>query len=78
MITMFCLALSPHSKKVWVSNLGPGLSVWSLHVRPVHVWVFYGHSGFYTRSKDMLVRCIDQTKLTVGVSEGECLSVFEC
>ena len=50
------LARSPHSKKVWDSNLGSGLSVWTLQVLPVHVWVFSGHSDFLPRWKDMLVR----------------------
>ena len=47
------LALLTHSR-VWGSNLGSGLSVWRLHVLPVHVRVFSGH--FLPRSKNMPVR----------------------
>ena len=60
------VALLPHRKTIWGSNLGSGLSVWSLHVLPVPVWVF---SGFLPLSKDMLVRSVDQSKLSVGVCE---------
>lgn len=40
-----------------------GLSVWSLHVVPVLVWVFTGQSSFLPLSKDMLVRLIGLSKL---------------
>ena len=63
-----------HNHLVWGSNLSPGLSVWSLHVLPVHVWVFSRKSGFLSWSKDMLVRWVDQFKLTIGVSDTEYLS----
>lgn len=40
-------------QKVGGWNLGSGLSV-RLHVLPVHVWLFSGHSGFLPQSEDML------------------------
>ena len=62
------LALSPHSKKVVGSYPGwPGLSVWSLHVLPVSVWVLSGYSGFLPPTKDMRARFIGVPKLSVGV-----------
>jgi len=35
------LAPSPHSKKLPDLNLGWDLSVWSLHVLPVHTWALF-------------------------------------
>merc|ERR1712035_185044 len=62
------LALPPHSKKVAGSILTWGLSVWSLHVLPVPAWVLSGYSGFLPQSKDMHVRLIGDSKLSVGVN----------
>jgi len=58
--------LLPCSKKFL--GLSPGLSAWSLHVLPVHAWVFSGYSGFLPQSKNMTVRLIDLSKLSLGVS----------
>uniref|UniRef100_A0A3P9M9H5 NIPA like domain containing 3 n=1 Tax=Oryzias latipes TaxID=8090 RepID=A0A3P9M9H5_ORYLA len=44
------------------------LSVWSLHVLPVHAWVFFGISGFLPLSKNMLHRLIGNSKLSIGVN----------
>ena len=43
------------------------LSVWSLHVLPVSAWVLSGFSGFLPQSKNMHVRSIEHSKLSVGV-----------
>ena len=43
------------------------LSVWSLHV-PVYVLVLSGYSGFLPTSKNMYVRLIGDSKLSLGVS----------
>ena len=49
-----------------------GLSVWSLHVLPVYVWVLSGYSGFLPPSKIMHVRLIGGSKLSLGVSVSVC------
>jgi len=49
------LALSPHSKRVPGSNPCWGLSVWSLHVLPVHAWVLFRNSGFLPPPQNMPV-----------------------
>ena len=49
-----------------------GLSVYSLHVLPVYVWVLSGYSGFLPPSKNMHVRLIDDSKLSLGVSVSVC------
>ena len=41
------------------SILSWGLSVWSLHVLPVHMWVLSRYSGFLPPSKNMHFRLID-------------------
>ena len=51
-----------------------GLSVWSLHVLPVYAGVLSGYSGFLPPSKNMHVRLIGVSKLSVGVSGDGCLS----
>ena len=53
------------------------LSVWSLHVLPVSAWVLSGYSGFLPPSKNMHVRLIGDSKLSLGVSVsvGDCLSL---
>ena len=54
------------------------LSVWSLHVLPVYVWLLSGYSGFLPPSKHMHVRLIGESKLSVGVNVSwtvVCLSV---
>jgi len=50
------------------SNPGWGLSVWSLHVLPVYAWVRSAYSGFLPPLKNMHVKLIDNSKLTLGVS----------
>ena len=37
----------------------------------MHNWVLSGYSGFLPQSKNMHVRLIDYSKLTIGVSECE-------
>ena len=66
------LALSPHSKKV----LGPSqdVSVWSLHVLPVSVWVYSGYSSFLPQRRGG-GRLIGYSKLPVGVSVNGCSSL---
>ena len=66
------LAPSPHSKKVPGSTSGWGLSVWSLHVLPVYTWVLSGYSDFLPPSKDMHVRLIGDSKMSLGVSVSMC------
>ena len=43
----------PHSKKVVGSNPGQGISMWSLDVLPLSMWVFSRNSGFLPLSKNM-------------------------
>ena len=52
-----------------------GLSVWSLHVLPVYAWVLSGYSGFLPPSKNMHVRLIGDSKLSLGVSVNVCVAV---
>ena len=67
------LAPLPHSKRVPGSTPGWGLSVWSLHVLLVYVWVLSGSSDFLPPSKN--VRLIGvSTILSLGVSVSVCLS----
>ena len=40
----------------------------SLNVHPGHMWVLFGYSGFLLQSKELLVRLIGPSKLTVGVN----------
>ena len=64
-------APSPHSERV----PGPGsrgLSVWSLHVLLVYMWVLSGYSGFLPPSKNMHIRLIGDSKLSLGVSVSVC------
>jgi len=70
------LAPLPHSKRVPGSTPGWGLSVWSLHVLPVYALVLFGYSGFLPLSKNMHVRLIGDSKLSLGVSVSVC--VFAC
>ena len=51
------------------------LSVWSLHVLPVYVWVLSGYSGFLPPSKNMHVRLIGDSKIVLR-SECECMWLF--
>lgn len=73
------LVLLPHCKRFLGLNLlfvlGP--YVWSLHVLPMLVWVFYGWLGFLAQSKDMQVRSIWDFKLPscVNMSVNRCLSL---
>ena len=68
------LAPSPHSKRVPGGNTSWGLSVLSLHVLPLYMWVLPVYSSFLQRSKNMHVRLIGDTKLSLGV----CVSVHGC
>ena len=61
------LALLPCTKKF------PGSSLWSLHVLFVLVWVSSGYTGFLPRSKNMHVRLIGDSKLSVGVIVSVCV-----
>jgi len=47
------------------SNPGWGLSVWSLHVLPLYVWVL---SGLLPPPKNMYVKLSGDSKLSLGVS----------
>ena len=62
------------SKRVPGPNPSRGLSVWSLHVLPVYAWVLSGYSGFLPTSKNMYVRLIGDSKLSLVVS----VSVHDC
>lgn len=48
-------ALSPPSKKDPILISTTGLPVWSLHVRPMSVWLFSYYSGFLPQSENMNV-----------------------
>ena len=50
-----------------------GLSVWSLYLLPVYAWVLSGYSGFLPLSKNMHVRLIGDSKLSLGVCVVLCL-----
>ena len=65
-ITWYDIRIVPGSIPTW------GLSVWSLHVLPVYAWVLSGYSGFLPPSKNMHVRLIDDSKLSLGVSVRVC------
>jgi len=67
-MVLWWLALSPHSERVPGSTPSWGLSVWSLHVLPVYAWVLSEYSGFLPLSKNMHVRLIGDSKLSLGVS----------
>ena len=69
------LALLPQSNKFPGLDLSRGLSVWSLHVLPVLVWVFSGYPSFLPQSKDMDVRLISGSELPVGVIVSDRLHV---
>ena len=69
------LAPSPHSERVLSSTPGWGLSVWSLHVLPMYVWVLSGYSGFLPPSKNMHVNLIGVTKI---VLRSKCVVVCLC
>ena len=66
------LAPSPHSERVPGSIPIWGLSVWSLHVLPVYAWVLSGYSVFLPLSKNMHVRLIGDSKLSLGVKVSVC------
>uniref|UniRef100_A0A3Q2QLK5 UDP-GlcNAc:betaGal beta-1,3-N-acetylglucosaminyltransferase-like 1 n=1 Tax=Fundulus heteroclitus TaxID=8078 RepID=A0A3Q2QLK5_FUNHE len=55
----------PCSKKVLGSNPTLGLSAWSLHVLPVHAWLLSGYSSFLPQSKNMTVRLVGLSKLSL-------------
>lgn len=71
--TNLVLALFVLQQKVPGSNPGSFLSVWSLHVLLLPVWVFLRHSGFLPQSKKMLYR-LEISKLSLGVHVSECVS----
>ena len=58
----------PHSERVPGLNPGWGLYVWSLDVLPMYAWVCYEYSSFLPLPKNMHVRLIGHSKLTLGVS----------
>jgi len=68
------LAPSPHSKGVPGSIPSSGLSVWSLHVLPVYACVLSGYYSFLPPSKNMHVRLVGDSQLSLGVS----VSVHSC
>jgi len=73
------LAPWPHSKRVPGSTPGWGLSVWSLHVLPMHAWVPSGYSGFLSPSKNMHVRLIGVSKIVLrSVCERVCGCLSLC
>ena len=74
---MWLSALSPHSKRVPGSTPSWGLSVWSLHVLPVYMWVLSGYSSFLPPSKNMHVRLIGVSKIVLR-SECELVCVVIC
>ena len=71
------LAPLPHSKRVPCSNPGWGLSLCRSNVLPVYAWVLSGYSGFLPPHKNLYVRLIGDSKLSlrVRVSVLDCLSV---
>ena len=75
---VWLLAPSPHSERVPGSIPTWGLSVWSLHVLPVYVWVLSGYSGFLPLSKNMHVRLIGVSKLSLGVRVWLFVSMWPC
>lgn len=68
------MALLPSSEKVQGSNLSSSLI--SVHVLTVHAWLFSRHSSFHLQPKNMLVRQMDQSKLTLGVRVNSCLCLW--
>lgn len=46
-----------------------------MHALPVRMLVISGHTAFLPQSKDMLVRWTDQSKVTIGVSVNDFLSL---
>jgi len=48
------------------SRLG-SLSVWSLHILPVSVWVSSGCSSFLPQPKDVQVKCIGHAKFSFSL-----------
>uniref|UniRef100_A0A3P9PCQ4 Phospholipid phosphatase-related protein type 5 n=1 Tax=Poecilia reticulata TaxID=8081 RepID=A0A3P9PCQ4_POERE len=75
------IELLPCNKKVLGSIPSPGLSAWSLHVLPVHAWVFSGYSSFLPQSKNMTVRFIGLSKFSLSVCTWLfvlCVSVLPC
>jgi len=54
-----------------------GLSVWSLHVLPVNVWVLSGYSGFLPPTKNMHVRLTGDSEIVLR-SEWVCVVVCLC
>ena len=55
-------------------NLSWGLSVWGLHVSHVHAWILSGYSYFLQQYKNMHIRLIGDSTLTLGVT----VSVHGC
>ena len=66
-MVVWWLAPSPHSKRVPGSIPTWGLSVWSLHVLPVYAWVLSRYSSYLPPSKNMHIRLIGDSKLSLGV-----------
>ena len=72
------LALSPHGMRVLGSHPDWDLPVWSLCVLHECLWVLSGYYGFLTLTKNIHVRLIGDSKLTLGVSVSMdgCLSLL--
>lgn len=45
------------------------VSGWSLHILPMHIWVFFGYSAFLSQTKNMDVSLTGNAKLSLGVGE---------
>ena len=71
------LAPLPHSKRVPGLTPGWGLSVWSLHVLPVYVWVLSRYSDFLPLSKNIHVRLNGDSKIVLR-SERMCGCLSLC
>ncbi|MEQ2241449.1 hypothetical protein ILYODFUR_025380 [Ilyodon furcidens] len=58
----------PAARRSWVRLLAGGPSAWSLHVLPMHVWVLSRYPGFLPQSKNMTVRLIGLSKVSLGIN----------
>lgn len=51
--SVVCILMSG-TAEIWKWGLDWGLSIWSLHVLPVHLWLSSRYSGFLAQSKNRL------------------------
>ena len=58
-----CLVATCFLSRVPSSNPGRSLSVWSLHVFNVYVWVLFRYSSFLPLPKNIYVRLIGDSKI---------------